>query len=391
MSDGANAADARAEADVLVVQWADGSDSRFHWIWLRDACRCSACGAYEKGFRTSKVSDIPDDITAEAVRIDGADVIVDWPDGHESRYAGSWLLSNAYDEASRRARAFVPRPWTESIRSDPPRFAFDGVMVGDRAFLDMLYAVRDHGICVIDGAPCEAGWLERLATKVGPIQESNFGRIQDLVIDLAKGEVAQSAVALRPHTDEPYRASPPGILMFHCIQTDVEGAGQSLFVDGFEIAEVLRREDPDGFQALASHGQLFRRHFDGAVDVIAEFPILSLDAFGNLTGVRINDRVAGPANVPTDAVPVYFRGLKRLAALVEEPRYQLRYTLRPGDIAVFDNHRVLHGRTELTLSGPRWLQWAQVERGDFHSALRIVADRLGLDRSALPLMRGAYG
>ena len=65
-------------------------------------------------------------------------------------------------------------------------------------------------------------------------------------------------------------------------------------------------------------------------------------------------------------------------------------TLQPGDIAIFDNHRVLHGRTDLTVDGKRWLQWVQIERGDFHSSLRILADRLGLARDARPLMRGAY-
>ena len=42
-----------------------------------------------------------------------------------------------------------------------------------------------------------------------------------------------------------------------------------------------------------------------------------------------------------------------------------------------DDHRVLHGRTDLTIDGQRWLQWVQIERGDFHSSLRILADRLG--------------
>ena len=45
-----------------------------------------------------------------------------------------------------------------------------------------------------------------------------------------------------------------------------------------------------------------------------------------------------------------------------------------------DDHRVLHGRTDLTIGGQRWLHWVQVERSDFHSSLRILADRLGRER-----------
>jgi hypothetical protein len=45
----------------------------------------------------------------------------------------------------------------------------------------------------------------------------------------------------------------------------------------------------------------------------------------------------------------------------------------------------------LTINGQRWLQWVQIERGDFHSSLRIFADRLGIPRDANPLLQGAYG
>ena len=105
----------------------------------------------------------------------------------------------------------------------------------------------------------------------------------------------------------------------------------------------------------------------------------------------VNDRVAAPLSIPSEEMPVYYLGLRRLLELAEDSKRMIRRSLRPGDIALFDNHRVLHGRTTLTVHGRRWLQWAQVERGDFHSTLRITADRLQLYRDALPLLRGAYG
>jgi gamma-butyrobetaine dioxygenase len=125
--------------------------------------------------------------------------------------------------------------------------------------------------------------------------------------------------------------------------------------------------------------------------LIAEFPIISLDEFGNLCGVRINDRVAAPARIAPGQVEAYYRGLHYLLQQSEDPKLMLQLTLKPGDIAIFDNHRVLHGRTDLTVDGERWLQWLQIERGDFHSSLRILADRLGQARDARPLMKGAYG
>jgi gamma-butyrobetaine dioxygenase len=233
--------------------------------------------------------------------------------------------------------------------------------------------------------------VEALSLRFGFPQESNFGRVQDLVFDPAMRSIANDIKALKPHTDEPYRASPPGILLFHCIANDQTGAGSSTFVDGFEIAEQLRTEDLEGFCALCNNSQAFRRHFAEDVDLIAEFPIISLDEFGNLCGIRVNDRVAAPATIAPDQIEAYYRGLHYLLRQSENPDLIMHLTLQPGDIAIFDNHRVLHGRTDLTVDGKRWLQWVQIERGDFHSSLRILADRLGQARDARPLMRGAYG
>jgi gamma-butyrobetaine dioxygenase len=111
---------------------------------------------------------------------------------------------------------------------------------------------------------------------------------------------------------------------------------------------------------------------------------------GNVCGVRVNDRVGSPLSIPNYEVVPYYRAMKRFLELSEDPERILHLTLQPGDVAIFDNHRVLHGRTELTVTGPRWLQWMQVERGDFNSAVRIMSDKVGEDRDTNPLLRGAY-
>lgn len=378
--------------DRLKVQWSDRFRSSYHAIWLRDNCRCEQCGIPETGRRKLRLSDLDLGVTvAKAIITPDDRLTIMWSDGHKGSFSGAWLRANSYDETDRRARRFKPRIWDDSVRRHPPVMDFSAIYTDDRHFLEMLVAVRDLGLCFLHGAPAEAGTLERFATRIGPIQESNFGRILDLLVDNSKQSIANRTVSLKPHTDEPYRASPPGLLMFHCIEADANGGGASMFVDGFEIAELLRTEDPEGFDALARNPQRFRRHFAGDVDLIAEFPLISVDEFGNLVGLRINDRVAGPLAIPESEVPKFYRGLKKLLVLSENENKMLVRTLQPGDIAIFDNHRILHGRTELAVRGRRWLQSVQVERGDFHSALRIYADKLEIARDAAPLLRGSYG
>ena len=375
----------------IELRWRDGSRTRFHCIWLRDACRCESCGDPAIGYRNLRLSALDLQLRPSRLACSNDDLAITWSDGHQSRYSSPWLRKHAYDERARRARAFVPDAWTDDLRRNPPVFDYQELCDDDARLLQALQTVRDHGIFFVTGSPAREGIVEEFALRFGFPQESNFGRVQDLVFDPQKRSIANDVKALKPHTDEPYRASPPGLLLFHCIANDQTGAGSSTFVDGFEIAERLRRHDAEGFQALCDNFQVFRRHFAGDVDLIAEFPVISLDEFGNLSGVRINDRVSAAPIIAAEQVEAYYRGLQYLLQQSEDPEMIMHLTLKPGDIAVFDNHRILHGRTDLTIDGRRWLQWVQIERGDFHSSLRIIADRLGLARDARPMLRGAYG
>lgn len=376
---------------MIELYWSDNKRSRFHSIWLRDNCRCEQCGDPAIGFRSLRLTRLDLNPQTRALRVDPDRLGITWKDGHQSEFSAAWLRDHAYDDAARQARAFRSQPWDAALRRTPPTFDYAELDGDDAKLLQVLQTVRDLGICFLRSAPAAPGVVEALGLRFGFPQESNFGRVQDLVFNPSKRSIANDVKALKPHTDEPYRASPPGILLFHCIANDQTGAGSSIFVDGFEIAERLRAEDADGFHALCSNSQAFRRHFTDDVDLIAEFPVISIDEFGNLCGVRINDRVAAPLAIAPAQVPAYYRGLQRLLRLTEDPGYFLRLALQPGDIAIFDNHRVLHGRTDLTIDGKRWLQWVQIERGDFHSSLRILADRLGLARETRSLLKGAYG
>ena len=379
------------ESGLIRLGWDNGSNSEFHSIWLRDNCRCPTCGDPAIGYRNLRLTTLDLDCAPDLLEIDANNLLITWQNGHHSCFTAAWLYQHDYGNQRRRSRVFTPILWDDEFRRHPPTYDYADVNAGDNRLLELLQCVRDYGLCFIRNSPAEPGIVETLARRFGFPQESNFGKVQDLLFDPGKRSIANDVKALKPHTDEPYRASPPGIMLFHCIANDQTGAGSSIFMDGFEIAQNLRAHDLEGFLALCNHSQQFRRHFADDVDLIAEFPILNVDEFGNLCGIRLNDRVAAPLAIPPQQVATYYRGLHYLLQQAEDEKLILHLTLQPGDIAIFDNHRVLHGRTDLTVNGQRWLQWIQMERGDFHSSLRILADRIGKLRDANPLLKGAYG
>ena len=49
----------------------------------------------------------------------------------------------------------------------------------------------------------------------------------------------------------------PSIQLLHCLASEAEG-GESTFVDGFMVAETLRRESPEDFRVLCETPIPFR-------------------------------------------------------------------------------------------------------------------------------------
>jgi len=84
--------------------------------------------------------------------------------------------------------------------------------------------------------------------------------------------------------------------------------------------------------------------------------------------------------------------LRALWKIVNAEELRHRYLMRPGDLHIFDNHRVLHGREAFDpASGARHLQQCSVNRDEFHNRLGILAAKLERPASELVIAGGAVG
>ena len=71
--------------------------------------------------------------------------------------------------------------------------------------------------------------------------------------------------------------------------------------------------------------------------------------------------------------PAFYRAYRRFAALLHEPRFQLRLRLADGELVVFDNQRTLHGRTAFTSAKhPRHLQGCYLTRDSVYSQTALL-------------------
>ena len=368
--------------DGLTLRWSDGYQSFFHAIWLRDCCYCEYCGdSY-----SSKRYLVPQLIAADT-RIDRAEIDahgnleIHWlPQQHLSRYDASWLRSNCYDDDARRERFHQPTLWRAALAESIPSVDFVSARDDREQRMALYRKLRDFGLVRVTGGAAEAGAVEAVAKLIGGLGASAYVPIFDLSPSSSIKTMGNTQREVPPHTDEAFRYAPPGINILGCVRPADDG-GESILVDGFAVAAELRRQDPAAFDLLCRHGQTFNRIHPGQLDQRGRLRMIALDDRGEVIGIRVHTRAAGPLDLPRDLVLPYYRAHQAFCELMMSPGFQLRFQLGAGEAVMFDNHRVLHARAEFR-DPRRFLQICNVDRENFHERLRLLAAELGYPAEA---------
>lgn len=190
---------------------------------------------------------------------------------------------------------------------------------------------------------------------------------------MEKKDSAYTELALGGHTDTTYFTDPAGFQAFHLLShTDGEG-GASLLIDGFRAAEILRKESPQAFDALCRIK--IRSHSSGNEDSHimpdCSYPVFTLQESRpgetvKVSQVRWNndDRAALEPSDPNE-IAEFYAAARKWVQIIRRPESEYWEQLRPGrplskyfscvDLGswtltpiVFDNWRVLHGRSAFT-------------------------------------------
>jgi len=361
--------DAEISDDMVRVVWRDGSRSAFHAIWLFDN---RPCGLHPKTWeRLNDVSAVDLDVRAKTARVEDGRLSVTWCDGSRSAFDPDYLRRHRYDQDTRPQAPPKPDLWTAEIEDRLPEAGYDAVVSDDTALLSFLVTVRDTGFAIVRGMP-ETDWsCEHVAHRVAFTRETNFGRRFTVVSKPDPNNQAYTHDALVSHTDLANREMPPGVQFLHCLESGAEG-GESILVDGFAAAEQLRAADPDAWDLL-SRLELPHRFHDTEWDIRWKAPVISVDGDGAYREIRYNPGIAAPMDVRPDLVKPAYRALKVFAERIKDPANILRFKLAPGDMMVFNNRRVLHGRGAFDPNtGPRRLQGVYVDLDEWLSRIRVL-------------------
>jgi alpha-ketoglutarate-dependent taurine dioxygenase len=360
---------------ALMLKWAEGGRVELASIWLRDNLRADRDAG--NGQRLIDVADLPAAPRIRHAALRGTSVRIEWEDEEGgASFDVDWLAAQTEAIAGERTLP-QPRPWLEGGRLDAARdFAWTTAPAARddvRVHASWLGRLVTDGLAFLSAVPTEPGAMLATMPLVGQVAETNYGLLFDVRAVPQPENLAYSDVGLGLHTDNPYREPVPGFQALHVLVAAPDG-GESLFADGFALAQRLRQEDPAAFEILAGTPVPFAYRSRNAA-LHAERPLIQLSGRGEVIAVHYNNRAIQPLPFAAEAAERYYAAYRRFALLLRETRFMLRFMMRAGDLVVFDNQRILHGRTAFASARhPRHLQGCYLTRDSVFSREALLAE-----------------
>lgn len=377
--------------------------------WLRDICPCPACVSPSSGQKRFASCVLPPALKTKRMtfKSDGA-LVVRWKGqaapgpggphslGHRSIYPMDYLVSRYLvglknggeatppahlevkdvEDSGRDTEAGAAAPqarvlWDREVFErglEARHVEYSDWMEGGSAFAQAIRTLSSYGLVVVKNVPESETSVQQVAERIGPIMDTFYGRTWDVVSKPDAENVAYTNDFLCLHQDLLYHDPVPKIQLLHCLKNECKG-GESLFSDGLVAAWHASMVRTPYAADLETH-RLAYWYTKNGNDRYRTHPIV--DATGHHPRLPLGVNWSPPFQAPLPLAPLLAHGpgtttlhppsghhrfvaetrsARRFMDAVEAPRATWEYKMAPGDCVVFDNRRVLHGRTRFDVSG----------------------------------------
>ncbi|QSZ35174.1 hypothetical protein DSL72_008041 [Monilinia vaccinii-corymbosi] len=386
--------------NIVHPKLGEGYRENYHFPrrWLRDNCRCAKCRRpdtmqREVNIFSSNLEQLPKSINKtkkeglEVTWLDEADD--DSKLEHVTLYPWDWLHKHKVYRAADKfqqvrstfvavnrgrnniAEGKVPIPdpdthevilWDSHISLHPPSVDYNEVMASDAGVGKWTRLIHNFGFCFVDGVPVCPEKTRELLERIAFIRPTHYGGFYDFTSDLTMKDTAYTSEAIGPHTDTTYFTDPAGLQMFHLLSHTEGTGGSSLLVDGFWAAGLLRNRYKDALSKIAVPW-----HASGneGINITPNrpYPVLTMDSNRKATQIRWNEADRG--TIHPGYSQEWYEAAKTFHDRVNDPKEQYWPQLVPGRALIFDNWRILHGRTAFT--GKRRMCGGYINRDDYIS------------------------
>jgi gamma-butyrobetaine dioxygenase len=360
-----------------ILAQAGASTTELPALWLRERCQDPGSLDPDTQQRLFDPHRLPDDLTL--VQVAGRGESRAWLSFSDG-YSGEYELARLAEELDRGDGLPPEIPWRADLRLET--LSIDGRdLESDAVRLATVRTLLTYGVVIIRNLATDPECILQVARRFGYVRETNFGRHFEVYSRPGSNDLAYRPVPLGAHTDNPYREPVPGVQLLHCLLNETTG-GWSTLVDSLSVANALQEEDPEGLQLLASTPVRFR-FIDAHEELIEHRPIVQRDAGGRMSGVHYSPRLDYLPLLDASTTRRFQRARRRLSELFADPRFELRFPLKAGELMMFNNSRVLHGRTAYDPNeGHRHLQGCYIDLDGPRSLYRTLSRRLGTRGSA---------
>ncbi|KAK8385976.1 hypothetical protein O3P69_010611 [Scylla paramamosain] len=224
--------------------------------------------------------------------------------------------------------------WGRELQDKFPRVSFPEVLHDDHALLTFLESMEVMGVAVVSDVPCEKDQIYSFAKRIGRLKSTPYGETFNMQTRMDPNNLAFTDDYLDMHTDLPCLAAKPEIQMPHVIKQFPGEGGETMISDGFTAASKLKKNHPD-------------------LDVGGSIRTVNWHQMSRDSRFQVS---SSEAAVKWYSAAFAFRDLLYDADNLAELK------LQSGDMIVFDNLCVMHGRQEFCADqGERWLQGGYLE------------------------------
>lgn len=204
----------RIDADSLHVKWqpmATVNESDFSYVWLRDNCQCGQCVHPSNRQKLHSTADVPLDIQPVSVTVKDSVAQVVWNmplrhqqqgEQHVSQYPIEWLQRYASRENSElyRFNHLQHRTW-EAQDYKLKWINYDDYMNTDQGLHQVVQRLYNSGLVFLENVPLKDESVTKVAERIGPVQETFYGRDFDVKSMANSNNIAYTSLYLGFHMD----------------------------------------------------------------------------------------------------------------------------------------------------------------------------------------------
>ena len=352
--------------DYLCIKWGDNLKSKFHFLWLRDNCPTAIHPT--ANMRVFNILTVTKKIFPKEFKVQNKKLNIIWSENaHQSKYELKWLRDHCYTEINNKKYISPYRLWDSGLKKNFNKIKLDhdNIIKKERYLKKWLELLHSYGFAIVKNSPTRKRSGFKILNKISHHRETFFGTPFEVINIPKPNNTAYTAQALRNHTDLPYFEYAPGYQFLHCLINNASG-GKSSVVDGFAVANYIRKKEKDVFNILTKTNVKFKdTDYTQKAIRILHSPIITLTKDRDFNDIRFSMAAMGAVDVNPIKMKKFYEAYQYFASLLHNNKFKIEFRLEAGDIFCFNNRRVLHGRTEFDPnSGNRHLQGYYVERDE---------------------------